>query len=201
MSLFTQTKGLHLGKCFALFVCNSSSHSSLGSQWHNLAGSIAWTPVFAVDCWKQWEGKWDAQFMSVAWCLDGTWGNEACRHLGCDPFPWVVEMQCLGGWGLSGDTYKGRTDQGCVSISVPGIKLSHLFLTAIWYSRCSAEKTKAQRPTQLVKMPEPVAKVWALVCLTIKPMLIFHHIVDLALISLLPYWYPCYSGIFPQHLA
>lgn len=61
--------------------------------------------------------------------------------------------------GLSGDTYKGRTDQGCVSISVPGIKLSHLFLAAIWYSHCSAEKTKAQRPTQLVKMPEPVAKL------------------------------------------
>jgi hypothetical protein len=57
MSLLTQTKGLHLGNCFALFVCNSSSRSSLGSQWHDLAGSIAWTPALLWTFETKCEGK------------------------------------------------------------------------------------------------------------------------------------------------
>ena len=49
MALLTQTKGLHLGNCFSLFVCNSSRQYLLGSQWHNLAGSTAWTPALALS--------------------------------------------------------------------------------------------------------------------------------------------------------
>lgn len=124
MSLFTQMKGLHLGSCFALFVCSSSSHSLFGSQWYNLAGCTAWTPVSAG---LLQQGKWEGKLLQegCVWGMVFRWHHETMKPegsclLGHDPFPWMVKIECLWEDGLGGPAKSGRT-RAETPISVPGL--------------------------------------------------------------------------------
>lgn len=86
MSLFTQTKGLHLGNCFC-FVCLQQLKSFfIWQPVHSLAGSIAWTlvPLWTVE--SKWEGRWVRKWVFV-WGM-GLSHNDVSGLLpsGTDPF-------------------------------------------------------------------------------------------------------------------
>lgn len=131
MSLFTQTKGLHLGKCFALFVCNSSSHSSFGSQWHHHAGSAAQTPLLAGDCHKPMT-RWMRCQVDVwgLWCGAESRVSGACGvpPTGARPISMHGGMEAACGACLETPAKTGQT--GDISpISIPGL---WYFLMCSW---------------------------------------------------------------------
>lgn len=95
---------------------------------------------------RKWGGKWDARFVPGAWWLDGVmrqWSLWVPASWGATHLCRWQNGGCL--WERPGNTHKDRTDQGCVSHFCARLAiLSHLFLTATWYSHFADEKTKAQ---------------------------------------------------------
>lgn len=157
MSLVTQMKGPHLGSSFALFACSSSSHSLLGSQWHNLAGHQFW-----LDCGNKVNEKANncKKAVSGAWCSDDIIRQWSLRA----PAFWVVtHFHGWWKWSVSGRTvWDDLQSQDWTGLWLPILHQAcytfSLFLTKNWFSHFADEKMKSQRRTLLVKIT-PTAKL------------------------------------------